>query len=84
MEGHVVTLSNFCRFSLRWTCIVSAAWCGGSQYCKNQAPLLRQATDLFLSIGDHALAFVEKQGIDVNKFIGPEKPWHKMMIYSSR
>ena len=40
---------------------------------KIQAPLLRQATDLFLSIGDHALAFVEKQGIDVNKFIGPEK-----------
>ena len=40
---------------------------------KIQAPLLRQATDLFLSIGDHALAFVEKQGIDVNKYIGPEK-----------
>lgn len=44
---------------------------------KIQTPLLRQATDLFLALGDQVVGFAEKQGVDVNKYIGPTENMKK-------
>lgn len=40
------------------------------QTARIQTPMLRQATNLFLSFGDTMVAFAEKQGVPVNKYIG--------------
>ena len=44
---------------------------------KIQTPMLRQATNLFLSFGDAVLTFAEKQGVPVDKYIGPSKDMAK-------
>ena len=40
------------------------------QTARIQTPMIRQATNLFLSFGDTMVAFAEKQGVPVNKYIG--------------
>ena len=35
-----------------------------------QMPLLRQGTDVFLSVGDYAVGFAERNGVDVAKITG--------------
>ena len=37
---------------------------------KIQTPLLKKAADVFLDAGDGMVAFAERQGVDVNKYIG--------------